>query len=126
MGLTERGDQRVRYLWREDQEVAMRAGACAGAGPVGTASLGESCRCPTKPFHLRIRDFPKSNCAINRWGGLLLQVCVARVRQLRAMCSLDLYELSVFVCISWGKKQGERLLREWIIPLWPQPGKRRG
>lgn len=67
-----------------------------------------------------------AECAINRWAGLLLQVCAASVRQPRAVCSLDLYELSVFVCISWRKRQRKRLFREQIIPLWPQAGERRG
>lgn len=50
-----------------------------------------------------------AECAVNRWAGPSLpQACVARVRQPRATRSLDLYELSVFVCILAGGGGGER------------------
>lgn len=33
------------------------------------------------------------------------------VWQPRATCSLDLYELSMFMCICWGRRWRKRLLR---------------
>lgn len=109
MGLTERGDQRVRYLWRECREVAVRAEAHARAGEVGTVSSGQSLSPVSLLEEQGLFLGATTECAVNRWAGLLLpQACVARVRQPRATRSLDLYELSMFVCILAGGGGGGR------------------
>lgn len=84
-------------------------GAHAGAGTVGHVSSGQS----LSPVLLLVEQGlflgATAKRAVNRWAGLLLpQACVARVRQPRAMRFLDLYELSIFVCILAGGGGGGR------------------
>lgn len=107
MGLTERGDQRVRYLWREGREMVVRAEACARAGGAGTVPSGQS----LSPVSLLEEQglFLGAPTERKQMGWALLpHACVAGVRQPRATRSLDLYELSMFVCILAGGGGGGR------------------
>lgn len=53
------------------------------------------------------------------WALVAVSVC-GQGQAARATRSLDLYELSMFMCICWGRRGRKRLLREQIIPLRPQ------
>lgn len=61
MGLTERRDQRVRYLWREDQEVAEGWGPGLELGEGALPPQAKAVAVQTNPFSsfpsLRSRGF---------------------------------------------------------------------